>query len=221
VRAAQEALRALPPTGAVRAWVAEFMAEAAEKRADGAGRLDARREAYRATPTLARLSALCEAAEPLGQLKEVVHAATTRMRSVVARQPRRKRRDEEGGERQTGHRLLATLLLLDGETDEAIALGQRAPAVGWSGGDHPGPVVIPYLLCAAAGGAVPAAGTALAGLWQGIDADEPPFPMWDLDAQDGDFDDEPEAAWPEVPLQPRPVRLSAFLRAKCSGTKLR
>ncbi len=157
---------------------------------------------------------LCEAAEPLAQLKTVVHDETTRLRSVVARQSRRKGQDEDAVELQTGHRLLATLLLLDGETDEAIALADRAPAVGWSGGDHPGPVVIPYLLCAAAGGAEPASETALADLWRGIDADELPFPMSDLDAQDDDFDDEPDAARPDASLKPRPVLLTPFLRAQ-------
>ena len=214
LRAAQEALRALPPKGEVRAWIAEFMADEAEKNKDGAARLEARREAFRATPTLARLSALCEAADPIAQLKTVVHAETARLRAVVARQSRRKGQDEDAVELQTGHRLLATLLLLDGESDEAIALAERAPAVGWSGGDHPGPVVIPYLLCAAARGAEAAPGTALADLWRGIDADESPFPMWDLDAQDDDFDDEPEAAWPDASLKPRPVRLTPFLRAQ-------
>jgi tetratricopeptide (TPR) repeat protein len=214
VRAAQEALRALPPQGEIRAWIAEFMADEAAKHEDGAARLEARREAFRATPTLARLSALCEAAEPLGQLKPVVHAETTRMRSVMASQSRRKRPDEDPMERQMGHRLLATLLLLAGESDEAIALAERAPAVGWSGREHPGPVVIPYLLCAAAGEAAPSAGSALADLWRGIDADEPPFPMWDLEAQDDDFDDEPEDAWPDVSLKPRPVRLTPFLQAQ-------
>jgi tetratricopeptide (TPR) repeat protein len=212
VQAAQEALRALPPTGEIRAWIAEFLAETTEKQHDGPARLEARREAFRATPTLARLSYLCEAAEPVGQLKPVVHAETTRLRSVVANRSRQKGVDPM--ERQRGHRLLATLLLLDGETEEAIALAQRAPAVGWSGGEHPGPVVVPYLLCAAAVGAEPAAGTALADLWRGIDADEPPFPMWDLDARDDDFDDEPEVSWPDASLKPRPVRLTPFLRAQ-------
>ena len=214
VRAAQEALRALPPRGEIRAWIAEFIAEATEKSNNGAARLEARREAFRATPTLARLSALCEAAESMGQLKPVVHAETTRLRAAVASRSRRKGRDEEPAAMHTGHRLLATLLLLNGDTDEAIALAQRAPAVGWSGGDHPGPVVMPYLLCAASGGAEPTPGTALAELWRGVDADESPFPMWDLDAQDHDVDEEPEDAWPDISLKPRPVRLTPFLQAQ-------
>lgn len=104
-------------------------------------------------------------------------------------------------------------LLLDGETDEAIALAERAPAVGWSGRSHPGPVVIPYLLCAATGGATLSTGTALADLWRGIDADDPAFPMWDLDAQE-DFDEDPAAAWSDQLLTPRPVRLTPFLQTQ-------
>ena len=214
VRAAQEALQALPSTGEIRAWIAEFMAESAEKQNDGVARLEARGEAFRAMPTLARLSALCEAADPIGKLKAMVHAETARLRSVVANRSRRTGRDGEMADFQSGHRLLATLLLLDGETEEAIALAQRAPAVGWSGGSHPGPVVIPYLLCAATGGATLSTGTALADLWRGIDADEPAFPMWDLHAEDGDLDDEPEDAWPGMSLKPRPVRLTRFLQAQ-------
>jgi hypothetical protein len=210
VRAAQETLRALPPTGEIRAWMAEFLAEAAEERDDGPARLEARREAFRAAPTLARLSDLCEAAEPLGQLNAVVHAETAQVRATAARQSKQKGQDPV--ERQRGQRLLATLLLLDRKTEEAIALAQKAPAVGWSGGEHPGPVVMPYLLCAAAGGAEPAAGTALAELWRGVDADEFRFPLWDPDALDGDFEDEVEAPWLDTSPAPRPVRLTPFLR---------
>lgn len=214
VRAAQEALQALPSTGEIRAWIAEFMAESAEKQNDAAARLEARGEAFRAMPTLARLSALCEAAEPIGKLKAVVHAETARLRSVVANRPLRKGRDEEPVEFQSGHRLLATLLLLDGETDEAITLAKGAPAVGWSGGEHPGPVVIPYLLCAATGGMTPAPETALAELWRGIDADEAIFPPWNIYAEDGGLDDEPDDAWPDTPFTPRSLRLTPFLQAQ-------
>jgi hypothetical protein len=75
-------------------------------------------------------------------------------------------------------------------------------------------VVIPYLLYAGAGGAEPTPGTALADLWQRIDADELRSPIWDLDAQDDASDDEPETAWPDVSLAPRPVRLTPFLQTQ-------
>ncbi|RPI07989.1 MAG: hypothetical protein EHM71_09400 [Zetaproteobacteria bacterium] len=214
VRAAQEALQALPPAGEIRARIAEFMAESAEKRHDGTARLEARSEAFRAMPTLARLSALCEAAEPIGEFKAVVHAEAARLRSIVANRSRRKGRDDETAEPVSGHRLLATLLLLDGETDEAVVLAERAPAVGWSGGSHPGPVVIPYLLCAGTGGVTPAPGTALADLWRGIDADELAFPIWALNGEESDLDDAPEDAWPDMPFTPRPVRLAPFLQTQ-------
>jgi hypothetical protein len=104
------------------------------------------------------------------------------------------------------------LHLLGGEIDEAISLAERAPAVGWSGGEHPAPVVIPYLLCAATGGAEPASATALADLWRGIDASEPALTMWDLDTDEDAFDDEGEGEGPAARSKARPVRLTPFLR---------
>jgi hypothetical protein len=38
--------------------------------------------------------------------------------------------------------------------------------------------------------------------------------MWDLHAEDGDLGDEPEDAWPDMSLKPRPVRLTPFLQAQ-------
>lgn len=214
VSAAQEALRGLGPRGEVRAWIAEFLGEEAGKHRDGLAVLDARREAFRAAPSLARLSALCEAAEPFGQLESVVRAEGTRLRPLLQKDLRRRNQEMDEGGVLEGNRLLASLHLLGGEIDEAIALAERAPAVGWSGGDHPAPVVIPYLLCAATDGVEPAPGTALADLWRGIDASEPAFTMWDLDTDEDAFDDEGEEEWPDDRLKPRPVRLTPFLRTQ-------
>src|SRR5574341_391081 len=186
--AAKEALRGLPPRGEIRAWAAEFLAEEAEKRREGPAVLDARCEAFRAAPSIARLSVLCEAAEPVGQLESVVRAEGTRLRPLLQKDLKRRSQDVEDVGVLEGHRLLALLHLLGGEIDEAISLAERAPAVGWSGGDHPAPVVIPYLLCAVTGGAEPAPGTALADLWREIDASEPAFTIWDLDTDEAAFD---------------------------------
>jgi len=212
IGAAQEALRDLSATGEVRAWIAEFIAEDAEKRRDGPALLDARCEAFRAAPSTARLSALCEAAEPFGQLESVARAETTRLRAVLEVKSKRRNQEEEEADVSEGHRLLALLHLLGGEIDEAISLTERAPAVGWSGGEHPAPVVIPYLLVAATGGAEPASGTALADLWRGIDASEPVLPMWDLDTDEDAFDDEGEGEGPDARSKARLVRLTPFLR---------
>jgi hypothetical protein len=38
--------------------------------------------------------------------------------------------------------------------------------------------------------------------------------MWDLPPEDGDLDGEPEDAWPDMSLKPRPVRLTPFLQAQ-------
>jgi len=214
IRAAQEALRGLGPRGEVRAWVAEFLAGESEKGRDGPALLDARCEAFRAAPSIARLSALCEAAEPVGQLESVVRTEGTRLRPLLQKDLKRRSQDVEEVGVLEGHRLLALLHLLGGEIDEAISLAERAPAVGWSGGDHPAPVIIPYLLCAVTGGAEPAPGTALADLWREIDASEPVLPMWDLDIEEAAFDDEGEGESTDVRSEARPVRLTPFVRAQ-------
>jgi len=211
IMAAQEALRDLPPRGEVRAWIAEFIAEDAGKRRDSSALLDARCDAFRAAPSTARLSALCEAAEPLGQLESVARAETTGLRAMLEVKSKRRNQEEEINVSE-GHRLLALLHLLGGEIDEAISLAEHAAAVGWSGGEHPAPVVIPYLLVAATGGAEPASKTALADLWRGIDTSEPALPMWDLDADEDVFDDEGEGEWPDDRSKALPVRLTPFLR---------
>ncbi len=214
VSAAQEALRGLKPRGEVRAWIAEFVAEEAQKRKGGLAVLDARSEAFRAAPSLARLSALCEATEPFGQLESVVRAEGARLRAVLEKDSKRGKGGKIEVEAPVGHRLLALLHLLGGEVDKAISLAERAPAVGWSGGDHPGPVVIPYLLCAATSGAELATGTALADLWRGIDASDPVLPMWDLEIVEDAFDDEGPEERADVLSKPRPVRLTPFLRTQ-------
>ncbi len=214
ITAAKEALDDVGPSGEVRAWIAEFVAEDAGKRRDGSALLEARCEAFRAAPSTARLSALCEAAEPFGQLESVARAEATRLDALL--EITSKRSNHEGGEAWVpeGHRLLALLHLLGGEIDEAISLSERAPAVGWSGGDHPAPAVIPYLLVAAAGGSEPASGTALSDLWRGIDTSEPVFAMWNLGTDQDTFDDVGEGEWPDDRLKPRPVRLTPFLRTQ-------
>jgi hypothetical protein len=48
-------------------------------------------------------------------------------------------------------RLAAALLVLADRIDDATILPQRTEPLGWSRGDHPGPLVLPILLLAAAG----------------------------------------------------------------------
>ncbi len=212
IPAAREALHALPPAGEVRAWVAEFLAGDAENRRDARALLEARREAFQAAPDLARLSALCEAADPTGELENTARAEATRLQPLLKDHRKQWMPDEEGGGPAEGRRLLAILHLLSGEPDQAISLAQKAPAVGWSGPDHPAPVVIPYLLVAATGGKELAPGTALADLWQEIDASPLLFTGWDLDLENETFEAEEDIRWPADRSRPRPVRLTPFLR---------
>ena len=55
------------------------------------------------------------------------------------------------GAQVTNDRLACELLLLAGRTERAVELLSAAPALGWHAHDHPGPVVVPFLLAAATG----------------------------------------------------------------------
>lgn len=212
ILAAREALGALPPAGRVRAWVAEFLAGDAEKRRDTPALLDAQREAFRAAPDLARLSALCEAAGPFEELEQIARAEASRLQPLVKDQRKRWPLDEEGAGPAEGRRLLAILHLLSGNLDQAISLAEKAPAIGWSGPDHPAPVVLPYLLVAATAGIELAAGTALADLWQEIDANSLPFSGWEFHLEASAFEAEEEAGLLADRSRLRPVLITPFLR---------
>ena len=212
IAAARETLLALPPTGEVRAWVAEFLAGDAERRRDAPALLEARREAFRAAPDLARLSVLCEAVFSAEELERIAGAEATRLQLLLKDHRKRWAPDEEGAGPPEGRRLLAFLHLLSGDSEQAIPLAEKAPAIGWSGPDHPAPVVIPYLLVAAIGGKELAPETALADLWQEIDTSSFPFTGWDLDLEDDTVEAEEGIGWPADQSKSRPVHLTPFLR---------
>ena len=165
--AAREAIGALE-SGAVRAWACEFVAEAARRGKDGEALVACRREAFRSAPTIARLSALCSATTP----DRVSRLAAEDV--VLVRERGSKAKGETGGGLvgetlvDEGRRLLALLHLLAGDPAAAVALVPRKEARGWSGGEHPGAVVVPWLLVAGCG-IEPPAGTSLATCWAEVD----------------------------------------------------
>jgi hypothetical protein len=114
VAAARESLTMVAAAGPGRARIADRLADLAEL-------LDARREAWRAEPTSLRLRALYEAApDPVAVLTVEV---AQRHNSVDGR-------------------LLAELLLLAGQVDQAVCL------LDGDGGYRVSPVLLPYLLAA-------------------------------------------------------------------------
>jgi hypothetical protein len=86
--AAQEALRTLPPTLAIRAAVADFLCAAATQLHDMEALQAGRWEAFAAMPTLARLLDLWEAAPPGPERTRRIQHAAQHLQSVLAHQPR-------------------------------------------------------------------------------------------------------------------------------------
>jgi len=134
--AGREALLTIPPAGETRARIAERLAHLAESSGDSPGVLDARREAWRASPTGERLVRMVQA----GANGEVLGEEADRL--------------EPGN----NGRLAWMLLLLAGRGDEVASRVERNASLAWAGMDPPGPFAIPWLLfgsCKRSGAAVP------------------------------------------------------------------
>ena len=207
--AAREAIGALE-SGPVRAWACEFLADAARRRKDREAVLGARREAFRSEPTIVRLSALCSATTPdrVSQLaaEDVV---------LVRERWSKGRRDPDpvvfgDGAVREGRRLLALLYLLAGDPAAAVALVPKGEPRGWSNGEHPGAVVVPWLLVAGCG-KEPPAGSSLAACWAEVDHCASPFAAREVFAPAGELEGPP----PEDAAKPaaKPLALTSALRA--------
>lgn len=137
-QAVREALDRLGPEGRYRAALAERLAVFATLREDGDGVLDARVQAWRADPSLARLLRLVDVASALGRRTEVLAAEDGRTcEYLLAGRPA----------------LAAGVLLLAGRVDAARAVAATADPGSWNGWYHPGPVVVAALLIGASGAA--------------------------------------------------------------------
>jgi uncharacterized protein (TIGR03083 family) len=134
--AAREAMTLTGLPAERSAEVADWLGELTARLGDAQAALDARRTAWRAHRTRSRLLALVAAAEAVGQRAVTLSAEADLVPAD---------RDRLGCE----------LLLLAGRIDTAAALAVSDP-LGWSGPEHPGPVVWPVLLAAAVAPVVPA-----------------------------------------------------------------
>jgi hypothetical protein len=207
--AAHEAVRVLE-SGPVRAWACEFVADAARRRKDGEAVLGARREALRSAPTIVRLSALCSATMP-GELSKVAAEDVVLVRERWAKGKRGAGSDVFAqGAVKEGRRLLALLYLLAGDPAAAVALVPKGEPRGWSDGEHPGAVVVPWLLVA--GCAVePPADTSLAACWAEVDHCASPYAAYESFDPADDLDAPPSDE--EAEDAPKPLCLTPALRA--------
>jgi len=173
VAAAREAVGAVAEPWA-KARLADRLTTLALDLGDESLALEAGRAAWRSRPSPRRLTRLCG----------VVGRDGESLRSSLAAEREAARSDEF----QPGDRLAAILDLLLGDLDSALDRLERAPALGWGGGAHPGRILFPCALLAAAGLAAPPERSVLAAWWKEIDGfvDLDDFPV-----DDGDGPDDP------------------------------
>lgn len=149
----------------VRAQLADRLAIVAGRRRLADVTLEARRTAWRSGPSQRRLLELVAAANQLSVTQEVIDAEADRADDC------------------SNPRLACAVLLLAGRVEPAIVQMYDARPLGWSHSDHPGPVVVPYLLVAATGGDAPLrrTGSALGQLFAEMDVRRLIGPGPDLD----------------------------------------
>jgi len=148
IDSAREALAMPPSHGAARARLCETIARVAGEGGDEVLTLEARRQAWRAAPSRDRLLGLVAAARAVGGQEDVV-AEEADLAQASLRAGKAKR-GFAGSIRQA-----CDVLLLAGRVEPALKVAKRANPLGWSGGGHPGPVVVPWLMVAGGVGGVP------------------------------------------------------------------
>lgn len=142
--AAREALERLEPRGSLRAGIAERLARLAAAQGDSDAVLQARRESWRSAPSTHRLLELIDTATALDMAERVVaEEADWTTRAPTGAQRRDAPIDND--------RLVCELLLLAGRIESAVERLAAAAPLGWQTREHPGQIVIPYLLVAATG----------------------------------------------------------------------
>lgn len=152
IAAAREALDRLGPRGEIRARIADTLARLSTQQGDADLSLSARREAWRAEPSTARLLELHGAAVDRGRLDEVMAEEADLVEAELASEDAPPNHRPES---PLDRRVACELLLLAGRVDRASAVLTAAEPLGWTYRRHPGPVVVPYLLAAGSGHGAP------------------------------------------------------------------
>jgi hypothetical protein len=177
--AAREAMTITGLPAERSAEVADRLGELTARLGDPQAALDARRTAWRAHQTRSRLLALVAAADAAGQ-----RAGTLEVEAdLLPADP---------------DRLGCELLLLADRIDTAVTALMASDPLGWSGPEHPGPVVWPFLLAAAVAPVVPGAETQLGRQFAAIDTADRWYGYSSLDPHDGDDDADRPPALPRL-----------------------
>lgn len=150
LQAAQEGLANVPKDRTVRAEIAEGMVRAGERLHDTEVQLLGWHEAFYSSPSLSYLLSLISVAEQKGCCKEEIEAAITRIALLLESEKKFKVRsfaaDGELRESKASVSLLNEAYLLAGRYDDAFNLCNNKEALGWSDGQNPKGLVIPFFL---------------------------------------------------------------------------
>jgi hypothetical protein len=146
---AQEALEALPAGLPLRAWVADFLASAAEQLGRHEVVRQARWEAFQACPDVERLLDVRDTGGSEPERARLMQRAARQVEEALAR-PRRAEAEwswEEPGPRPRLDRLLLThARLLAHDWEGAWALAAKHKVLGWTSEDNPQVLAVPFLL---------------------------------------------------------------------------
>ena len=167
--AAQEALDVLPAELPIHAAIADHLCAAAEKLGEPALLAAGRWEAFTAKPCLARLLDLWDSAGTGDARTVLMRRAQQRLQEYLA-QPQ-KSNAAWGGDGLESPALpskaaLAHACLFAGDLDAARTLAAREQVLGWSSGENPQGLIVPYLLGLSSGRSFTALPPNLAQLWQ-------------------------------------------------------
>lgn len=149
LKAAKEGLTNIPKDHAVRSEIAEGMVQAGKHLDDTEVQLVGWHEAFYSSPSLSYLLSLLSVAEQRGCYKEEIHAAIARIALLLEKGKKYHGsfvEDAEARESTASGSLLNQAYLLAGRYEDAFNLCNNKEVLGWSDGDNPKGLAIPFFL---------------------------------------------------------------------------
>ena len=176
--AAREALKTLPGDLPIRAAVADHLCRAAERLRDSKAVREGKWEAFHAKPELMRLVDLWGAAPSGPERTKLMRKASQHVKTYLSQSRERDTSDVRFGSGQFGTDdleepasidtvVLAHAHLFAHQWDAAHQLAAKEKALGWTYGDNPQKLVVPFFLMWLSGKRPAQLPPNLAQLWQG------------------------------------------------------
>ncbi len=148
LKAAEEGIASVSKDYVIRAEIAEGMVRAGVHLNDMEAQLSGWREVFYSNPSPSSLLSLLSVAEQRKRYKEEIDTAITRITSLLEKKHQNHSLMESYEIRKSAASeiLLTQAYLLSGRFDDALNLCKNKEALGWSYGDNPKGLVIPFFL---------------------------------------------------------------------------